>query len=313
MACRLAMDVRPAIPSAAVISVHLTHAARALYDRARVSALSLPYTILILLVELAVGSLAVVTLFDGRAMVTRGYVQMGALVVVPCALLALLVTRQLAPASEVDGYLLDASWLGPLRLLAGALVAVSLAHLGASFVGEGRAAAVWIGGLGVVVGVGVLAMVAALIAPSAWSYAGVLVSVLGGALTLGGALMAMSWGHWYLTNSGLPKEPLEQMSLLVAAALLLQAVLLVAGVIVTPREVPAGAAALGVALGANPAFWLRVGVGLIFPFVLALLAYRAAAIRGMMTATGLLYIATGAVLAGEAMARGLLFMTGMAV
>jgi hypothetical protein len=141
----------------------------------------------------------------------------------------------------------------------------------------------------------------------------VLLSVLAGALTLGGSLMAMSWGHWYLTNSGLPKEPLEYMSLLVAAALALQVLLLVAGVVVPPREVPAGAAALGVALGANPAFWLRVGVGLLFPLVLALLAYRAASIRGMMAATGLLYITTGAVLAGEALARGLLFATGAAV
>ena len=276
------------------------------------SAVSLPYTVLILLVELAVGSLAVVTLFDGRGMVTRGYVQMGALVVAPCALLALLVVRQIAPVSEVDGYLLDSRWLAPLQLVAGALLALSVAHLGAAFVGDGRAT-VWWGAGGVVVGIGVLAVLAALVAPSAWSYAGVLVSVLGGALTLGGALMAMSWGHWYLTNSGLPKEPLEYMSLLVAAALALQAVLLVVGVLVPPREVPAGAAALGVALAANPAFWLRVGVGLLFPFVLALLAYRAASIRGMMTATGLLYLATGAVLAGEALARGLLFVTGMAV
>jgi hypothetical protein len=245
-------------------------------------------------------------------MVTRGYVQMGALIVAPCALLALLVTRQLAPVAAVDGYVLDTSWLGPLRLACGALLALAIAHLGAAFVGRGRST-VWLGGGGVLVGIGALAVLAALLAPSAWSYVGVLLSVLAGALTLGGSLMAMSWGHWYLTNSGLPKEPLEYMSLLVAAALALQVLLLVAGVVVPPREVPAGAAALGVALGANPAFWLRVGVGLLFPLVLALLAYRAASIRGMMAATGLLYITTGAVLAGEALARGLLFATGMAV
>lgn len=297
----------------AVKSVRLTHDARPPYDRARVSAVSLPYTLLILLIELAVGSLAVVVLFDARGMVTRGYVQMGALIVVPSALLAVLVTRQLDAVPEVDGYRLADGWLGPLRIACSVLLAVSVAHLASSFIGEGRRTAVWLGAAGVVVGVGTAAVLSALVAPSAWSYAGVLASVLGGGLTLGGALMAMSWGHWYLTNSGLPKEPLEQMSLLVAGALLLQGVLLMAGVLMAPREVPAGAAALGIGLAANPAFWLRVGVGLLFPFVLSVLAYQAARIRGMMTATGLLYLATGSVLAGEALARGLLFVTGMAV
>jgi hypothetical protein len=35
--------------------------------------------------------------------------------------------------------------------------------------------------------------------------------------------------------------------------------------------------------------------------------------RAMMSATGLLYIAVGAVLAGEALGRGLLFVTGAPV
>jgi hypothetical protein len=51
----------------------------------------------------------------------------------------------------------------------------------------------------------------------------------------------------------------------------------------------------------------------VFPAVLAWLAWRTARIRGMMSATGLLYIALGAVLAGEVLARGLLFTTGQAV
>ena len=80
-----------------------------------------------------------------------------------------------------------------------------------------------------------------------------------------------------------------------------------------PREVPLGEAGFGVSLVANPAFWLRVGVGVLFPFALAVLSWRAANIRGMMTATGLLYIATGCILAGEVLARGLLFATGAVV
>ena len=94
------------------------------------------------------------------------------------------------------------------------------------------------------------------------------------------------------------------MSLLVLGALIAQALLVVAGAAAPVRETPLTQGAFGVSLGENPAFWFRVGVGLLFPLVLAWLAWKAATIRGMMSATGLLYIAVGAVLAGEVLARG---------
>jgi hypothetical protein len=153
---------------------------------------------------------------------------------------------------------------------------------------------------------------AGLIGGPTWSLAGALASLVVGAGVLGGALMAMSWGHWYLTNSGLPKEPLEQMSLLVLVAVLASAALTLLGSLLPARAHPL-ASGVDVALAANPAFWLRVGVGLVFPALLAMLAWRAASVRGMMSATGLLYVALGAVLAGELMARGLLFTTGLLV
>jgi hypothetical protein len=68
-----------------------------------------------------------------------------------------------------------------------------------------------------------------------------------------------------------------------------------------------------VSLAQNPALWLRAIAGIGFPILVTVLAWRAAQIRGMMSATGLLYIALGAVLAGEVLARGLLFSTGHAV
>ena len=145
-----------------------------------------------------------------------------------------------------------------------------------------------------------------------WSPVIVVLSVVASTAVLGGALMAMLWGHWYLTSGRLPKEPMEQMALVVFVALVAQAVLVVAGAVAPAREVPLSEG-LGVSLVANPAFWLRVGVGLVFPIGVTWLAFRAAQIRGMMSATGLLYIALGAVLAGEVLARGLLFSTGQAV
>ena len=273
---------------------------------------SLPYTVLILLVELAVGSLATVTLFDARRMVTMGYVQMGALIVVCSALLALWTVSGRVPTAEVDGYLLDVAWIGPLKVLLLVFSAVSGVHTAAAFADQ-RRVTMMLGVAGSVLGLVLVGLLAGLVGASAWSYVGVLASMLGAALALGGSIMAMSWGHWYLTNSGLPKEPLEQMSLLLCVALLLQVVFMVLGIAFPPREVPLGEAGFGVALVANPAFWLRVGVGVLFPFALAVLSWRAANIRGMMTATGLLYIATGCILAGEVLARGLLFATGAVV
>ena len=72
-------------------------------------------------------------------------------------------------------------------------------------------------------------------------------------------------------------------------------------------------ALLAVDLASNPGVWLRVGIGLVFPVLLAFMAYKSSTEHSMMSATGLLYIAVGAVLAGEALGRGLLFVTGAPV
>jgi hypothetical protein len=61
----------------------------------------------------------------------------------------------------------------------------------------------------------------------------------------------------------------------------------------------------------SPLFWLRVGVGVLFPLALCLPVWRTARVRSMMSATGLLYIALGTILAGEIMARALFFVAGV--
>jgi hypothetical protein len=277
-----------------------------------VSAESLPYTVLILLVEIAVGALVFVTVFDARGMVTRGYVQTGGAIVVPSAVLAVIVAFGLESEPQIDGFTLRPGVLDTFRGLLLVFTVLAGLNMTASFA-ERMTASRWLGAAGGVAGVVTIAFLAALVATPAWSYVGVLASMLASAVVLGGALMAMSWGHWYLTNSGLPKEPLEQMSLVVLGALIVQTVLVVIAAAAPVREVPLTQAAFGVSLGENPAFWFRVGVGLLFPIVLSWLAWQAATIRGMMSATGLLYIAVGAVLAGEVLARGLLFATGAAV
>ena len=272
---------------------------------------SLPYTVLVLLVELAAGSLAMVTVFDARRQVTAGYVKAGAMFVLPLALLAVWTATTLESRTDVGGYPLADGWLRPFILALIAFLICAVAHTVAAFA-QRRRAGIVLGALGSTVGVIVLVLMAGLLAPPAWSLAGLVLSLLASAAVLGGALMAMTWGHWYLTSGRLPKEPMEQMALVVLVALGVQAALVLAGALLPVRETPLSDGA-DIALSANPAFWLRLGVGLAFPIGVTWLAFRSAQIRGMMSATGLLYIALGAILAGEVLARGLLFTTGSAV
>lgn len=295
-----------------VIANRLLEGSRGLYHRRSVNPSSLPYTVLILLAELAVGSIAVLTVFDARGQVTRGYVKSGVLTVVPLAILAGWTFAMITPTAEIEGYALNDEWFNPARIGIAAFLVVAAAHAFAVLMERQRAGIV-LGALGSVVGGFALVAIGVLIAPPAWSLIGVVLSLIAGAASLGAALMAMMWGHWYLTSGRLPKEPMEQMSLLVVGAVVVQAVFVVLAVVIPAREVPLSEGSIGVGLSANPAFWLRVGVGLLFPAGLGWLAWRTARIRGMMSATGLLYIALGALLAGEVLARGLLFATGQAV
>jgi hypothetical protein len=276
------------------------------------NAAALPYTLLILLVELAVGAIAFVVVFDARRAVNWGYVKMAAVVVLSIAVLALWTLEGLDTEQVIDGYPLDRDWLPAVRWSLVVMIALSASQLVAAF-RERRTASLALGAATAAAGAVTLVALSGLVAGPTWSYAGTLVSMVVASVVLGGSLMAMAWGHWYLTNSGLPKEPLEQMALVVLGALIVQGVFVLIGAMVPVREPPLTDAAFGITLGRNPAFWLRVGVGLVFPTLVVVLAWRAATIRGMMSATGLLYIAVGAVLAGEVLARGLLFTTAATV
>ena len=47
-----------------------------------------------------------------------------------------------------------------------------------------------------------------------------------------------------------------------------------------------------------------------FPVILAVMSFKTTQIKAMQSATGLLYIAMGAVFCGEVLAKGLMFLTG---
>jgi len=59
--------------------------------------------------------------------------------------------------------------------------------------------------------------------------------------------------------------------------------------------------------------WLRLVVGILFPLLLAWMAWKTAQTRSMESATGLLYIELALVLASTIVAAGLAFSVGLLV
>ena len=126
----------------------------------------------------------------------------------------------------------------------------------------------------------------------------------------GGVLAAMILGHWYLVTPKLSEGPLILAVRLLLAALLVQAVVFALSV-----ASGIGAAAPFAALTGQYLLlvWLLLGVGIVFPIVLTVMALRTARTRSMESATGLLYIDTAAVFAGTIVSAALLFGAGLVV
>lgn len=126
----------------------------------------------------------------------------------------------------------------------------------------------------------------------------------------GAALGAVVLAHWYLVTPRLSERPLVLTTRLLTWVLFLQLLLLAAWQVVGIPEGPAFAALTGP--GALFA-WLRLLIGLLFPLILAYLAYRTALSRSMESATGLLYISLAAVLASTIVAAALAVSMGLLV
>ncbi len=272
---------------------------------------ALPYTVLLILAEFSVGSLVAVLIADARGMVAASFVKLSAAIVVIGAGLTLLAAANTG-GSDLEGYRLQESLFGPVRGVFIAFLALTVLYA-ALALREQRRLALPAGGLAAAAGLVGLGLLAYQVSPPTWGLAGVLLSLLVGALALGLVSESMILGHWYLVSPKLPARPLQELTFLLLAVLALQGVLMIVNAAIPAREVPETTALLAGGFGSNPAFWLRVGVGLVFPLALAYMAWQSSGERAMMSATGLLYIAVGAVFAGEVLARGLLFVTGAPV
>jgi hypothetical protein len=272
---------------------------------------ALPYTVLLILAEFSVGSLVAVLIADARGMVVPSFVKLSALLVVAGAGLAVLASFG-ASGADAGDFRLDEDLYGPVRGVLIGFLAITLAYLWL-VLRERRTPSLRAGALAASTGVVALGLLAYQVSGPTWGYAGPLLSVLAGALALGLVSEAMVLGHWYLVSPKLPGRPLQELTFLLLAALAVQGLLLIVNAAIPARDVPESAAVLAGSLGTNPAFWLRIGVGLIFPLALAYMAWQSSREHAMMSATGLLYIAVGAVFVGEVLARGLLFVTAAPV
>ena len=272
---------------------------------------ALPYTVLLILAEFSVGSLAAVLIADARGMVVAGFVKLSAGIVIVGAALTLLAALNVSSA-QLEGFRLDEDLFDPMRVVFGIFLALALPYAWFAL-REQRRLSLAAGGLALAVGVAGLGLLAYQVSPPTWGFAGPLLSLLVGALALGLVSESMILGHWYLVKPKLPGQPLQELTFLLLAVLALQAALLVLNATVPARDPPESMALLAGGLASNPAFWLRVGVGLLFPLALAYMAWQSSREHAMMSATGLLYIAVGTIFTGELLARGILFVTAAPV
>ncbi|MCS7277105.1 MAG: hypothetical protein NZ695_08850 [Dehalococcoidia bacterium] len=268
---------------------------------------ALPYTLLLVLTELAVGGLWVLWGAHVRGHVARSFVQFSSFLVAVVAALALLAALKVSVPAEVDGYALDGAFMGPARLLLAVALGLATAYSLATLT-PGRLPALALGGAASLAGLGAIAALAGVFSPPVWGYAGVFLALAVGALAAGGVSLGMVLGHWYLVTPRLPERPLRELTAFLLVALVVQALLLAPNLALPRQAIPGGP---DVPLGQNPFLWLRIAGGLGLPLLFTYMAYDSSGIRAMQSATGLLYIAMALVLGGEILAKGLMLATAV--
>ncbi len=270
---------------------------------------ALPYTLLLILAELAIGSLWITVVSDLRGGVTRGFVMTMAFSVALTTFLTYWTATSINLGTEIDGYRLDPDYFQPMQRALLVVLAASLVYMFSVFMGwdpVGRLAGI----TGSIAGIVAVCLLAAFLAPPTWGFPAILLGLTAGTLAMGAVSVSMVWGHWYLTEGSLPSWPLRDLAWALIIALGFQAAVLLLNLVVPVRDTPTPANPVDAGIFGNPAFYLRIGVGLVFPIILAVLSLKTTQMRAMQSATGLLYICMGAVFAGEVLGKGLMFLTG---
>ncbi len=259
---------------------------------------TLPLTVLLIILESTVGGMLALLVTDFEGRVSNGFlVTSGAILGVGAGIAFLLRFGYGDAASSLNPFLLALTVL----LFAYALVIAFGWRLLGRLIGVGS----------LVAGAVVLIRSVALEPHFAGSLD--LISLALATLVLGTALTALLLGHWYLVTPLLSARSLRRITEILLVGLGLQ--LLLDVTLFLPGGDPAVVAQrMGLVLSTYGfVFWFRVIVGLAAPIVLGILTWRSCGDRAMQTATGLLYIVFGCVLAGEAAARVLHFLASVSL
>ncbi len=258
--------------------------------------LAVPLGLFVFLVQIAVGGAIVQAFLDWlEPDISSGYFELNHLffLLFGGAGLAL---RAYLPAARMLPYDAGVPWID-LEVWAWGAFLASVAVAMVLLRARQRARATRAGFVTAAVGLGAIVTTALADAPPSVDPSVTVASLVLGSLALGTSWNGMMLGHWYLNTPRLAPRPLVRLNLSMAAVLLVQ-----------------GAFVTFVAVALLPhvleswVVWVRLGVGLLAPLLLAIPAHLTARVRSMMSATGLLYIALGAILAGELVARLYLFV-----
>lgn len=268
---------------------------------------SFSYVSWALLVGLGLGSFGLAWLLRQVTDVTPGFVGTTALVAAVLAGLGLLTDTGL-PAPDQLAIVTRPEFDLPRRALLAVFVVLAT-WSGFAALRGGRAR--WVGGVGLLAGVAAL-----LVASFGWQDPGVVdalplfVQLVSLSAVGGGSLAAVILAHWYLVTPRISEQPLVLTTRLLTVAIALQLLLFLVWLAVGYPDQPPFAALTG----PQALFvWLRLIVGILFPLLLAWMAWKTAQTRSMESATGLLYIELALVLASTIVGAGLAFSIGLLV
>ena len=261
------------------------------------------------LTGLAVGSFAAVVLASFRTEATRGFLAFTAACSVIFGGLALLSDQALPSALVGSPVVANTTFDLPRRIALGIFVALDVWYTLAILT---RRRAPIVAGAGLASAIAILIFGALAWGGGSFGAVPLLLQLVVLAVATGGVFAAMILGHWYLVTPKLPEAPLILISRVLVAVVGLQ--ILLFAVWVATGAGPAGVAPFDVLIGQWALFvWLRLIVGLVFPFIVSWAALRTAGTRSMESATGLLYINVGSIAAGTILAAGLYFGAGLLV
>ena len=266
---------------------------------------ALPQAAFLLFLEAAVGGAIALFWVHLRGEVSHGFTLFTGVCFWLCAALAVWL-RLAFPPVVLGG---DVFWFAAERAFSLAFLALLGAYLIGLRANAARGVFAALAPLVPLLGLGSL-WSAGLVDPSAQlGGVGTPLAELAGAIALGSALTGLSLGHWYLVSPSLSVRPLIRLTFVCLAALVSQVVLLPLLLLLPGAPSVAVSSLVG---GYALFFGVRIVFGLMVPLVATVMTWRTARIRSLDSATGLLYLVSALVLAGEIVARTLFFLTGVA-